>query len=289
MTDSRYKITEIGRTGKRQLVLRGPWDPSIASVMLTENIRALSISGYTGWNESNLDFLQDVPFLERLSLIILNKVNIDGIYLLPHLKDLSVGHNRKPIDFTRLQNLERLSLGWSRGYETLFECKTLLDVAIARLPESYLPSLSSLPKLETLALSFFRFAHLHLLPELQKLVRLSLLVCNSLHELRGIESCPKLLVLWIEEAKSLGDISGVAALRHLKTLVLRDCPTISSIKPLVGMPHLEAVALSATTNISDGDLSPLASLPHLRHADFKDRRHYSRRNDEFPKELPIFL
>jgi Leucine-rich repeat (LRR) protein len=289
MTDTKYKIAEIGPTGKRQLVLKGPWNPSIASIMLSENIRALSISGYTGWNENNLDFLRDLPFLERLSLIVLNKVNIDGIYLLPNLKDLSVGHNRKPIDFTRFQHLERLSVGWSIGYESLFKCKTLRDIAIARLPQSHIPCLSRLVNLETLALSFCRFVDLHQFPELHKLTRLSLLVCNSLQRLGGIESCSNLLVLWVEQAKSLGDISAVAALRNLKTLVLRDCPQISSIRPLIGMEHLEAVAFSATTDICDGDLSPLTSLPLLRNADFKDRRHYSRRNDEFPKELPIFL
>jgi hypothetical protein len=289
MTSPNYKIAEIGRTGKRQLILNGEWLSGMADVMRVENISALSISSYAGWNGSNLDFLRDVPFLERLSLIVLNRVNIDGIYLLPDLKDLSIGYNRKPIDFIRLQSLERVSLSWCTGYESLFDCQSLRDIAIARLPENRLPALSRLPALENLALSLCRFADLRALPELPKLVRLSLIVCNRLQDLTGLERCSNLLVLWVEQAKSLGDIGAVAFLGRLRTLVLRDCPMIKDIQALIGLPDLEAVAFSATTNIRDGNLSPLESLPSLKNADFKDRRHYSKKTIEFRKELPIFL
>jgi hypothetical protein len=92
MTDPNHKITEIGRTGKRQLILKGEWHSKMADVMRIENISALSVSGYAGWNGSDLDFLREVPFLERLSLIVLNRVNIDGIYFLRQLNDLSIGY-----------------------------------------------------------------------------------------------------------------------------------------------------------------------------------------------------
>jgi hypothetical protein len=289
MTDSNYKIAEIGRTGKRQLILKGEWHSRMADVMRIESISAMLVSGYAGWNGMNLDFLREVPFLERLSLIVLNRVNIDGIYFLRHLKDLLIGYNKKRIDFVQFQSLERVSLSWSIGYESLFECKSLKDVAIARLPEDRLPSLFRLPNLESLALSLCRFTDLRTLPELPKLVRLSLIVCNRLQHLKGLECSPNLRVLWIEQAKSLSDIDAVAFLRVLRTLVLRDCPQIKNIKALVGLPDLESVAFSATTDIRDGDLSPLESLPSLKNADFRDRRHYSKKNIDFRKDLPIFL
>jgi hypothetical protein len=157
------------------------------------------------------------------------------------------------------------------------------------LPEDKLPSLSHLPKLESLALSLCRFTDVQTLPELPTLVRLSFIVCNRLQHLKGLKSSPNLRVLWIEQAKSLIDIDEVAFLRELRTLVLRDCPQVKNIRALVGLPALEAVSFSATTDIRDGNLSPLESLPRLKNADFKDRRHYSRKNIDFPKDLPIFL
>jgi len=289
MKGPNYKIAEIGRTGIRQLILKGEWHSSMADVMRIKNISAMLVSGYAGWDGANLDFLREVPFLERLSLIVLNRVNIDGIYFLRHLKDFSIGYNKKRIDFVQFQSLERVSLSWSIGYESLFECKRLKDVAIARLPEDRLPFLAHLPNLESLALSLCRFTDLQNLPELPKLVRLSLIVCNRLQRLKGLESFPNLRVLWIEQAKSLSDIDAVAFLRALRTLVLRDCPQVKNIKALVGLPDLESVSFSATTDIRDGDLSPLESLPSLTNADFKDRRHYSKKNIDFRKDLPIFL
>jgi Leucine-rich repeat (LRR) protein len=289
MTDPNYKIAEIGRTGIRQFILKGEWHSSMADVMRRENISAMMVSGYAGWNGANLDFLREIPFLERLSLIVLNPVNIDGIYFLRHLKDFSIGYNKKRIDFVQFPSLERVSLSWSIGYESLFECKSLKDVAIARLPEDRLPSLSHLANVESLALSLGRFSDLQTLPELPRLVRLSLIVCNRLQHLKGLESSPNLRVLWIEQAKSLIDIDAVAFLQTLRTLVLRDCRQVKSIKALAGLPDLESVSFSATTDIRDGDLSPLESLPRLKNADFKDRRHYSKKNIDFPKDLPIFL
>jgi hypothetical protein len=289
MTEPNYKIAEIGRTGKRQLILKGEWHSRMADVMRIEGISAMSISGYAGWKGVDLDFLREVPFLERLSLIVLNRVNIDGIYSLHDLKDFSIGYNKKRIDFTKFQSLERASLSWSTGYESLFACKSLRDVAIARLPEDRVPSLSRLSKLESLALSLCRFTDLQSLPELPELIRLSLIVCNRLQHLKGLECSSNIRVLWIEQANSLSDIDAVAFLRALRTLVLRDCPRVKNIKALVGLPHLESVAFSAKTDIRDGDLSPLESLPSLKNADFKDRRHYSKKNIDFRKDLPIFL
>jgi hypothetical protein len=289
MREKNYKIAEIGHTGQRQLVLKGDWQSEMADIMRAENIRALTVSGYAGWNGSDLDFLRDIPFLERLSLIVLNRVKIEGIYFLPELKDLSVGYNKKRIDFTRFPHLERLSLGWCSGYESLFECQSLRDIAISRLPDHQMASLSRLPNLENLALSSYQSTDLRSLPHLHQLLRLSLITCNRLRYLTGLERCPNVLVVWIEQAKSLGDISAITALEVLRTLVLRDCPQIESIKPISDLQNLEAVALDATTRILDGDLSPLVSLPRLRNAGFKNRPHYSNRSEEFPKDLPIFL
>lgn len=289
VTNSNYEIAEIGRTGQRQLILKGKWHSGMADIMRAGNVRALLVSGYTGWNEPDLHFLHDVPFLERLSLLVLNRVNIDGIYLLPNLKDLSVGYNKRPIDFGRLRRLQRVALGWCKGYESLFECRSLRDIAISRFPEDHLPALSRFSNLESLALSNCTFTDLRRYPELPQLVRLSLIVCNRLENLLGLEHCSNLLVLWIEQAKVLNDIAAVAHLQALKTLVLRDCPRINSIKAVTGLPNLEAVSLSAKTNIRDGDLSPLTSLPRLTNASYKDRPHYSIKSEWFPKQVPIFL
>src|SRR5262249_42874841 len=100
------------------------------------------------------------------------------------------------------------------------------------------------------------------------LQRLSFATVNHLNELNGIEDCPNLSVLWVEGAKHLARLDAVAALKNLETLNLSDCPNIRTLRPLRGLPHLQTVWFFGKTNILDGDLSPLKTLPQLQYAKF---------------------
>lgn len=152
-----------------------------------------------------------------------------------------------------------------------------------------LRSFGSIQTLENLAVSFSKINSLAGIDGLPRLVRLSLAKVNHLQTLNGIEGCDKLLLLWIEGAKVLSRLDALATLRGLRTLNLTDCPNIETLQPISGLPQLEAVWFFGTTNVRDGDLSPLTTLPKLTYAKFVDRGHYNRRSVEFPKSTPAPL
>ncbi len=72
----------------------------------------------------------------------------------------------------------------------------------------------------------------------------------------------------------------LASLVKLRTLDLNNDGEIASLKPLDKLIRLERVTFYETTNILDGDLSPIISK-NLSRVAFKNRRHYSHTREEF--------
>ena len=65
------------------------------------------------------------------------------------------------------------------------------------------------------------------------------------------------------------------------TLHLNNDGDIESIKPLAKLGGLESMSFYESTNIIDGDLSPLLNQKNLSRVSFKNRRHYSHQREEF--------
>lgn len=65
--------------------------------------------------------------------------------------------------------------------------------------------------------------------------------------------------------------------------MLADLGEIASLRPLAWLTKIEKLFLVESTNVADGDLSPLMELPHLDHVSFLDRPHYSPTSADFPE------
>jgi internalin A len=282
-----YEICEESQ--RRFLLLKGPWNDGALSIMRKEGVRALRLSAYAGWREDNIAFLDRLPFLESLDLLVPKLEDVTPLYALPNLRRLSLNGVNRKIDFTKMPTLEDLHLShWRPGkYDTVFQCG-LKSFAVASYPEPDLRAIGAITTLENLAVSFSKVGHLKGVAGLPKLVRLSLAGLSNLRTLDGIEDCGRLLLLWIEQLKNLARIEAVNRVRTLRSLNLSDCPNIASLRPITDLPDLEAVWFFGKTNILDGDLVPIATLPKLKYAKFTDRPHYSHHSDEFPKSSSIF-
>jgi hypothetical protein len=288
MTTAAFFISEKAQVPT--LVLKGEWNGSIAPYMRTHQIVGLRLSGYLGWHSTHLDFLHDVPFVEYLDILATKVEDISGIYALKELSYLSLEGRTPSIDFSRLPRLKTLALGKvSPGLHLdLWKAKTIRKLALTAPKPASLAILEQLPVLQELGVCFASIYDLSFAAGTAGLRRLSLVACNSLRTLQGIECSKGLLVLSIEQAKALSDIRALVHSFSLRTLVLRDCPNIKTIEPIRGLPNLETVGLMQTTNVKDGNLSPLLSLPKLQNATFIDRLHYSHRCERFPKKVPAF-
>lgn len=287
-TTAEYSIENIGN--ERVFVPRGTWRKEFVAVMIENDLRSLALSSYAGFHEKDISFLADMPFLDRLDLMLPGLTCVDSLYALKGLKELSVEKSKVAIDFGQFPELLNVALGsWSEKlFGSIFNCRMLRRIVVNRLPEEFLPQFRYLLQLENISIGFSSLARISGLPRLNSLTRLSLIMCNSLVTLDGIEELPNLMVIWIEKAKKLTDISSLRTLNRLRTLILKDCPQISSIAPLSGLQNLETVGLMQTTRIDDGDLLPLKTLPKLGCVRFLDRRHYTHRLKDFPQDRDPF-
>src|SRR5207253_3095243 len=104
---------------------------------------------------------------------------------------------------------------------------------------------------------------------------------KRLASLAGIEELANLEDLEIHTCRAIRSIKEIGSLRRLKGLALNNDGDIESLKPLNNLSGLESVLFYESTNILDGDLSPVLRQKALARVSFQNRRHYSHRREDF--------
>jgi hypothetical protein len=105
--------------------------------------------------------------------------------------------------------------------------------------------------------------------------RLELHRCIKLESARGLAaSCPELRYLHVNNSRKFHDLAELLKLKKLEVLCLNSCGDLPNLEFLARFPHLRDFRF-VNTNVVDGDLSPLLSLPKLEYAGTLDKAHYS--------------
>jgi Leucine-rich repeat (LRR) protein len=286
MTLARFRVDE-GLFGKRVVATSG-WDDEISRYILDNNIRELFLNYALGWKGTDLSFLERHPGLNAFSILDWEIKNITPIHLLHDLLFLEVStYCNTKIDFEKFPKLEDCRLEWRRGCDSLFNCKNLRQLRLNHYPIGSSTPLGGLAGLQHLWLASSGTTSLEGLSSLARLTFLGLSHLRKLKSLAGIETLANLETLDIEGCRHIGSIAQVQNLNNLKNLYIADCGKIQSLKPLARLEKIESVVFYESTDIVDGDLSPLSKLKHLSHVSFRDRSHYSHALVEFPtRSLP---
>ncbi|WP_445711348.1 leucine-rich repeat domain-containing protein [Flavobacterium sp.] len=106
-------------------------EENINALFKEEDINTIRLTSHD-YKLDNLDFLKNYDFSKIRSINILSDSikNIDGIYSLPHLEEIT--STNQNIDYTRFPNLRRIGAELSDfSYETLADLTTLEDVSIS--------------------------------------------------------------------------------------------------------------------------------------------------------------
>jgi hypothetical protein len=272
-------ILEHGIYGPR-VTVTGRWTPAIAEYMRQKDVRELYLNYARGWNGTSLDFVATLPDLVAFTILDFTIADVTPIHQLAELRALEVStYCTTPIDFHRFVKLETCNFYWRAGSESLFSRKTLRRLFLHRYAESGSEPFARLSELEELSIANSELREVEQLAALKQLRFLGLYNLNKLASLRGLEKLLRLETLEVNGCKSLGRIDEVAALVNLRRLQLNDDGRIASLAPLRSAVDLEDVLFYESTNIVDGDLTPLVSLPRLRHTAFQNRRHYTHRRE----------
>ena len=169
----------------------------------------------------------------------------------------------------------------SSGSTSLFDCTTLKRLFVNRYHGRDVIPFARLVELESLAILNAPIENLLGLNRLTKLRRLRLANLKRLSSLQGIEGLRNLEELEVNTCRGIGSIEQVGSLSQLQKLYLNNDGDIKSLKPLEKLDRLESILFYESTNILDGDLSPLLRQRNLSNVSFQNRRHYSHRREEF--------
>jgi hypothetical protein len=278
---SATEITLEDGTYGRRAVLNTSWHATMAEYLKRNEVVELELNQAKGWWGDDLGFLLQLPHLKLFEIFDFNIKDISPIHLLSNLKTLGVTtYCSTAIDFSAFPALEHCGLEWRPKATSLFGCSTLKTLFVNRYKGKNVDSFASLTNLESLAILNAPVANLHGLGALKNLRSLRLGVLRRLTSLAGIERLSNLEKLNIDTCRFFKNIDEISALAQLKTLFLNNDGEIDSLKPLASLPRLEWVGFSESTNIKDGDLSPLFEKK-LSSISFQNRRHYSHRREDF--------
>ena len=275
-----YLRLETGRYGPRA-VLTGSWSDGLRVLCEKHRVIELEINQANSWKGNDLSFLSVLPGLVSFEIFDFNIRNIEPVHCLHNLKRLGITtYCSTEIKFSAFPLLEECGLEWRPRAVSLFDCKTVRKLFINRYKGKDTLPFSRLANLESLAILNAPIGSLSGLTTLRKLRSLRLAGLTRLHSLAGIEELKCLEELEIHTCRRIGSIEQIGELTRLRKLNLNNDGKIDSFKPLAKLTALELVSFYESTEVVDGDLSPLAGQTNLRSVSFQNRRHYSHRRED---------
>lgn len=273
---------EDGEYGRRA-VITSAWSPEMARDLLAHGVLELELNDGKGWRGSDLSFLQQLPHLRAFTLIdSFGTPSEEPIHSLHELRKLELmTYSRSAIRFSEFPLLEDCSLEWRPRCESLFSCTKLRKLFVNRYKKKNVDAFSNLSSLEWLGILNAPLENLVGLRPLTCLKYLRLAGLRRLTSLAGIEGLVVLEELNVDTCRRIRSIGEVGSLLRLRKLHLSNCGEIESLKPLENLSRLEWMTFAESTNIVDGDISPLLRQKGLSRVSYQNRRHYSHRREDF--------
>jgi Leucine-rich repeat (LRR) protein len=274
-------LLEKGVFGPRA-VLTSDWDAATERNLLKEPIAELELNNGKGWRGQNLSFLSNFPELLALKVIGRTAESVSPIHCLHNLRSLSLmTYCKTELRFSEFPNLIECAIEWRPKAMSLFDCISLKKLFVKGFRGSETWAFGRLQNLESLAILGSSIQGLKGLSKLGKLRSLRLGDMRKLQSLEGIENLRQLEKLEINTCRKIFSIKEVSSLVNLRELYLDNMGDIQSLKPLADLSQLRRVTFAESTNIVDGDLSPLLRLFDIDLVAFQNRAHYSHRREKF--------
>ncbi|MDI1254601.1 MAG: hypothetical protein PSV16_00745 [Flavobacterium sp.] len=270
---------ENGQYGLKA-IFKVEWNESFFNLLIDKDVKEIEINTGKGWKGGNVDFLKNFPHLQSVIIIDHTVQSIQPIHSLHELKSMNIStYCKTPINFNDFPELENCGLEWRKGSDSLFNCKKLTSLFLNRFDKSDSKVFSNLTQLKDLKLFNANLENLSGIFSLRQIIHLRLTNLKKIESIEGIENIrDSLEELEIQRCKG---ICGIDEIFKLKRFLLLDSGEIESIKGIENLTELKEFLFYESTNILDGDLSPLLKLDKLINLSFQNRRHYSNKREEF--------
>ena len=234
--------------------------------------RGLHVSGV-----ADLSFLKDFPNLLYLEIADQKRVNPRHLDGLTNLRGLRLESPGAGIDFGCFPELEVFVGDWHVDNCNLHQCRELRQLRAWQFnPRSLdLSKLANIPRLEWLAITQTNIASLAGVEMLEDLRYLEVAYAPKLELLDALAFAEiGIRELSLGKAKKISSYRPIASISQLRRLKLSDCASMANLKWVAGMNRLDFFSF-VETNVVDGDLTPLLSLPKLQYVGTMDKKHYN--------------
>jgi len=264
-------------TAFKGLMARGAWRPEMGDFMRQNNIEALYLNYVNGWEGDDLSFLEKLPFLKELKVVIGVTTGAEAITSLSNLQRLSLStFTKSRIDFSKLKSLKKCFVSWFRGADTLFEAPSLEDIYLDKPPKEFPERIEDASKFKAITLGNTPFRSLEFISsQRDTLTKLELLNCRKIASLEPISTLTRLEWLNIDGSPLPRDLEFLRPLKQLEVLLLSGRVEFESVEPVADLKNLRACALAGSISFIDGNLAPLTTLPKLAMLNFNAKKHYS--------------
>lgn len=263
-----------------------PWHSGLEVPLFDAGIKTILLSYHDGWRAKNVDFLLNLPFISCVELYgylgsNFEPIDLSAVAQCAWLVKLCININNNATylpAFSRLLNLEILEVFL---YRQMF-CEDLNNAALRQLHVTKAFKLSSLNLTRLKHLNYLHFRDNKALEDV---------AIEPNTDLQGFEACSNRRLRAVE---GLSEINSNCQIwlgnahvfeldklpNNARSLDLNSMGEIPCLNFLTKLENLEHISIFGTTDILDGDLSVLLSLPKLRSVNMRNRTHYSHKQDE---------
>lgn len=193
-------------------------DRCIAQIR-SERVNGVFGSSVFGFEEDNLDFLNELPFVESVWFWEVTLRSIDGLYALKNLRHFGVHPKRPPIQFDKFPHLETAVVEPRTRDSGLERLASLRRLNVWRHKEKDFSKLALPASLVELGLFWASASSLEHLPPLPNLRSLRIERCRNLERLGVLsEKFPNLEHLVIDTCGRVSHQEGLRAIEGLAKL-----------------------------------------------------------------------
>jgi internalin A len=264
--------------GGIDLVVTGDWSPAARSQLVEGSADGLVLNYARGFRERDLTFLAGLP-VRRLHVLARTIKDLSPVYsLADKLESLQVQTDaRALIELERLPSLRTLAAAWQQVERSIQSAPGLQQLFLLGYTAADLTPLAELPSLRSVILK--DQPQVTSLDGIEGLPRLEELGVHAAKHLADIEALGRtraaLITLQMSSCRKIPDIAPVANCQRLRFFELSEGGQVPTVAPLAGMHELERLYLYGSTNVLDGDLTPIARLPRLKDFRMQSRRTYT--------------
>lgn len=269
-----YRVL-TGEGGQKILAVdRGGWEPRYAQLLETRRLAGLAFSS----TSSDVAFLDALPEDLRILRLSLNDPSsLGALERFTQLEELSLDLATRrilPLEFDVFGGLRVLRIDWNGGFGSLFARvrPQLSELYVARQPHESLA-----PYAKFVGVTHLRFGSGSALRTTEGLAsEVETLEISGQRKLERLEFGRGLALtsLEIEGCPALQRLDGIEALTGLQRLLVNNSGAIESLEPLAALTELRMFTAWESTNVLDGDLEVLCTLPNLQTVALASRGHY---------------